>query len=153
MIAIYLKLYYLLFILLIYFDEEFPLFIPSEEEFLVQPMWTSLHEKNDNRMTSVGSNFLCGILHGADPPFTCVHLSLTFPLRVDIINGWLLIVCVVDMIILSRGVVGCGRRRRWTASVYSFWQGGCVHPVLLSKSMWHIYNVSHIYLLVWRIES
>jgi len=35
-IVIYLKLYYLLFIQLIYIDEKFPHFFPSEEERLVQ---------------------------------------------------------------------------------------------------------------------
>src|SRR6218665_439787 len=43
-------------------------------------------------MTSVDSkfNFLCGRPHGAGPPppSTCVHMSLTLPLRVDVINGW-----------------------------------------------------------------
>ena len=46
-------------------------------------------------MTSVDSNFnfLCGRPHGAGPPSTCVHLSLTpSPLRVDVINGWPLII-------------------------------------------------------------
>jgi len=44
-------------------------------------------------MTSVDSNFnfLCGRPHGTVPllpPSTCVHLSLTPSLRVDVINGW-----------------------------------------------------------------
>src|SRR6218665_1099205 len=44
-------------------------------------------------MTSVGSNLSCGRPHGDDslhhPHSTCIHLSLiTFPLRVDVINGW-----------------------------------------------------------------
>src|SRR6218665_2531647 len=40
-------------------------------------------------MTSVDSNFnfLCGRPHGAGPPSTCVHMGLTLPLRVDVING------------------------------------------------------------------
>src|SRR6218665_2331699 len=72
MIVIYLKLYYMLFILLIYINENFSLFMPSEEEILAQKMRTSLHEKKTG-----GSNFLFEHPHGADPSSsTCVHLSL-----------------------------------------------------------------------------
>jgi len=44
-------------------------------------------------MPTVDSNFLFGRPHGAGllPPSTSVHLSLTFPFRVDVINGWPLI--------------------------------------------------------------
>jgi len=41
-------------------------------------------------MTSAGSNFMGGRPFGADPPppSACVHLSLTSPLLVDVINGY-----------------------------------------------------------------
>jgi len=54
MIVIYLKLYYLLFMLLIYIDEKFLLFISSLEEILVQQMRTSLHEKRAFLVLSLG---------------------------------------------------------------------------------------------------
>jgi len=39
---------------------------------------------------SVSSNFLCGCPHGADPlPLSaCIHMSLSLPLLVNVINGW-----------------------------------------------------------------
>src|SRR6218665_2517914 len=43
----------------------------------------------EDRMMSVGSNFL-GVLHmePTPSPSTSIHLSLTPPLRVGVINGW-----------------------------------------------------------------
>ena len=43
----------------------------------------------EDRITSMGSNFLGGRPHGADSYISAgVHLNLTPPLRVAIINGW-----------------------------------------------------------------
>jgi len=44
----------------------------------------------EDRMTSVGSNFLVEVYMELTPtpPSTCVHLSLSPPLRVNVINGW-----------------------------------------------------------------
>jgi len=39
-------------------------------------------------MMPAGSNLLCRLPHGADPQFTCVHLKLTPPFCVDVINEW-----------------------------------------------------------------
>jgi len=77
-----LKLYYYLFILLIYIDEKSPLFIPSKVEILVP--------KNFNFFVyEEVYNFLCGRPRGAAPPIHMCPLEPdSSPLRVDVINGW-----------------------------------------------------------------
>jgi len=52
-----LKLYYYLFILLVYIDRKFPLFIPSKDTILIQNKQTSLYEKKTGSLTSVGYKF------------------------------------------------------------------------------------------------
>jgi len=39
-------------------------------------------------MTSVGSNFLCGRPHGADPSHVRMRPHEPDPLHVNVINGW-----------------------------------------------------------------
>jgi len=51
--------------LLIYIDEKISLFILSTDEILVQKTFNFFALEED-RMTSMGSNFLCGRPHGAE---------------------------------------------------------------------------------------
>jgi len=53
-------------------------FIPYKDKILV-PKNSNFFAWEEDRITSVGCNFLCGRPHGADPSplSTCVHLSLT----------------------------------------------------------------------------
>ena len=56
-------------------DEKFTLFIPSKDEILVKK--PNFFAREEDRLTSVGSNFLCGRPHGADYlPVRMRHLSL-----------------------------------------------------------------------------
>jgi len=76
-----LKLYYYLFILLVYIDRKFPLFIPSKDESLIKKMPTSLHEKTGWRQWAI--HFLCTRPHCADP-----RPPEPDPLCMNVINGW-----------------------------------------------------------------
>ena len=67
-------------------------FIPSKDEILVKNTPTSLHEKKTGWRQWILSLIFCVDVHmvldPSLPPSTRVHLSLTPPLRVDVINGW-----------------------------------------------------------------
>jgi len=79
---------YWLFILLNYNDENFHFLFRPKTKFWSQN--ANFFAREEDRMMSVGSNFLCGRPCGADTPSPSVRMRPPEPdpPPVDVINGW-----------------------------------------------------------------
>src|SRR6218665_2880030 len=71
-IEISLKLYYYLFILLVYIERKFPLFIPSKDKILIKNQLLCMRRRLDDVGFCVDSHMAL-----TTPPSTGFHLSLT----------------------------------------------------------------------------